>query len=190
MEHLIEQLKIQGVNFSDGLNDEQLSVIEAKYDITFPEKLRRFYKIGVPYSNNPNEFPMWSDFSEENTARIRKWIASPAKWLLHDVKNGFWLDSWGANPSDIDSAVNIVSEMLKKAPKLIPVCNHRFVPALDGVSDPPVISTVGRDTIFYGNCIEDYWANEYLDGVEIGNISVYIPVWSDIIDAIRYNHDS
>ena len=102
MKHLIEQLKIQGVNFSDGLNNGQLSVIEEKYGIVFPEKLRLFYSCGVPYSNDPNEFPMWGDFSEENTASIREWIASPTKWLLNDVKNGFWLNSWGAKPSNIE----------------------------------------------------------------------------------------
>ncbi len=185
MEHLIEQLKIQGVNFSDGLNDEQLSIIEAKYDITFPEKLRWFYSCGVPYSNNPDEFPMWSDFSQENTALIREWIASPAKWLLHDVRNGFWLDSWGAKPSDIDSAVNIVSEMLEKSPKLIPIYNHRFVPALDGIADPPVISTVGRDTIFYGSGLEDYLSCEFLGAKKPKPVSVYIPLWTDIIEVNR-----
>ena len=181
MEHLIERLKIQGVNFSEGLNDEQLSVIEETYDISFPEKLRRFYKIGVPYSDDLNEFPKWNDFSAENIALIREWIASPAKWLLGDVKNGFWIDSWGESPSDDDTAVHIVSELLEKSPKLIPIYNHRFLPKLDGVDDPPVISTVGRDTVFYGNGLDDYFSCEYLGAKEPKPVSIYIPLWSDII---------
>lgn len=183
MNRLIKQLMLHGVSFSDGVNSEKLALIEETYGISFPQALRDFYRIGVPYFDDcrSDEFPRWGDLSAENTARIRAWMASPAKWLLRDVGYGFWLSSWGTRPSDIDAAKRIATEMIGRSPKLIPIYGHRFMPQLDGISDPPVISTVGRDTILYGANLEDYLSHEFLGIETIGKISMDIPMWTEII---------
>jgi hypothetical protein len=49
-------------------------------------------------------------------------------------------------------------------------------------ADPPVISTVGRDTICYGVTLMDYLLSEFCDGgTAFEEMKVpYIPLWSDI----------
>lgn len=76
------------------------------------------------------------------------------------------------------------SRLISGSPKLIPVFGHRYMPLIGGCENPPVISTVGRDTIFYGAALEDYLETEFICR-EYRKINAdalpYIPVWTDII---------
>ena len=75
-------------------------------------------------------------------------------------------------------------ELSSQAPKLIPIYSHRYLPIIDGEDDPPVISVVGSDIIYYGCNLSDYFNREFFGGK--GAISIpmnnRIPFWSDIID--------
>ena len=98
---------------------------------------------------------------------------APYQWLRRDIEKGFWLPSWDGKT---------VEELFENAPKLIPIYSHRYVPVLDH-ADPPVISTVGRDTVCYGVCLEDYLLREFCGGgIAFEEMNVpYIPLWSDIL---------
>ncbi|MBQ2240608.1 MAG: hypothetical protein II319_00545, partial [Clostridia bacterium] len=86
-------------------------------------------------------------------------IEDPINWLKEDVKDGFWLKSWGKRPENEEEALEVFSYVAAKAPKLIPIYSHRYVPVIEGVDDPPVISTVGMDTIVYGANLSEYLQN-------------------------------
>ena len=92
---IINQLRAKGIQFAEGLTKAEIDRIEEIYDIRFPESLRRFYGIGVPFFEDEHEFPRWTDFSEANIEKIKERIQAPIHWLLNDVKGGFWLPSWG-----------------------------------------------------------------------------------------------
>ena len=172
---VIEQMKQAGVHFSVGLTDEEISKIEEIYKISFPQSLRAFYSIALPVCTDKRDFPKWNDFSQENIDFIREQMNLPYQWLKRDIENGFWLPMWGKRSID---------ELLKNAPKLIPIYAHRYMPSIN-ISNPPVLSTVGRDTIWYGFSLQDYLAREFCNErpLEEPFKVAYVPLWSDIIES-------
>ncbi len=72
------------------------------------------------------------------------------------------------------------------SPKLIPVYAHRYMPAIDH-PDPPVISTVGRDTIVYGRNLPEYLEREFTQNDPAADRKdiPFVPVWSDVMGFLR-----
>ena len=70
----------------------------------------------------------------------------------------------------------VTDELTASAPTLLPIYSHRYVPMLENIIDPPVISTVGIDTIMYGKNQFDYLQNEFIKS-QIDPI----PFWNGII---------
>ena len=170
---IIHQMKEAGVCFSSGLTNDTMTKIEEIYEIRFPDSLRAFYQAAFPISVGGTVFPRWNDFSSKNITLIRQQMRAPYQWLKRDIERGFWLSVWGGKT---------VEELLANVPKLIPIYSHRYMPMLDHVN-PPVISTVGRDTACYGVTLEDYLFREFCQGndaFEKADVP-YIPLWSDII---------
>lgn len=167
LKDIIEQMKQKGIWFENGLAREELDRIEARYGIVFPPSLREFYGIALPISAG---FPRWSDESEANVADIRQRIAAPYQWLTCDIESGFRLPSWEGGAADI----------LRGAPTLIPVFGHRYMPAINS-PDPPVLSTVGRDTVWYGADLCDYLEIEFLEKTWHRVIpGQHVPLWNDL----------
>ncbi len=187
MDHITmaNQLKAAGIQFSDGLTEAEIQKIEKIYDIRFPESLRSFYRLGVPFSEDENEFPRWTDVSDANISKIKERIQAPIKQLLFPIKKeDFWLSGWGKRAESTDEAIAQFMEIAMKAPRLIPIYSHRYVPQLDGVDDSPVISAVGRDIIYYGSNLHEYLRHEFLDKWHYTANCMYIPFWSDIIEGM------
>lgn len=180
-----EKMKQSGITFDPGMTEGEFSEAEGIYRFRFPESLREFLSLGIPTSGRDYEFPKWRDFSAENAAYIKQRMQDPFDRLKNDiVKNGFWLPCWGEKPQSPDEAEAGFSRLISGSPKLIPVFGHRYMPLIGGCDNPPVISTVGRDTIFYGAALEDYLETEFICR-EYRKINAdalpYIPVWTDII---------
>ncbi|MBP3388064.1 MAG: hypothetical protein J6L23_05950 [Clostridia bacterium] len=190
MKDLIRSLESVGVKFEKGLCERDFKRIKEIYGITFPEVWKRFYKAGLPVSikkdekklSSPMPFPIWNDYSEENVERIKTKMKKPYEWLKSDVLTSFdsnkpfWLKDWGTLPETKEEAAIRFDELIKTAPVLIPVYSHRYVPMLENIIDPPVISTVGIDTIMYGKNQFDYLQNEFIKP-QIDPI----PFWNGII---------
>ena len=195
MNLIIEQMKQCGVVFEAGLTDSAIGEIEKLYDIQFPQSLRDFYSCALPVSYydpawegfemGREIFPVWNDFSDDNVQMIRQWINRPAEMLLLSVEHGFWRGSWGEKPLDAEKAKEICTSRLADAPKMIPVYLHRHIPQLAGVADPPVISAVGQDIVYYGRNLRDYLVREFLEDnsprQQLQNC-LNVPFWSDIIN--------
>ncbi len=190
---LVELLKEHGVHFAPGLTEEELAKAEEFYGIVFPKVLREFYAVGLPVSTDPPNppptlrwdwFPLWNDFSEESVAMIRRQMEFLLDSVQGDVKNGYWVKAWGERPEAMEERFEICRTVLEQGPKLIPVHVRRYVPQMDGVDDPPVISVYGLDTIYYGADFTDYLYREFLEELphEKKTPAVTIPVWSDIIE--------
>ena len=140
--------------------------IEEIYGIRFPASLADWYSEGVPFSVEKEWlFPDWLNLSEVNVAAIRQLISYPKEWLLRDVKKGMWHSAWGEQPNHPEEAVKKVCELFASMPLLIPVCGHRYMLCHEGNEDPPVISTVGYDTVLYGNNLKEYLKVEFEGGL-------------------------
>lgn len=93
------------------------------------------------------------------------------------VRNG------GEEPENEEDFDNEVKKRLEKAPKLIPIYSHRYMPMLNN-ENPPIISICGTDVIYYGKDLHDFFEVEFgkkeQNSIEFGSINT-IPFWSDIM---------
>lgn len=169
---IIDELRTAGIVFLPGMTEAAIAEIEKVYGFRFPHALRRFYRLGLPTGKG---FPDWSDLSGENIAAIKEWMEAPLRRLRMDRENGFRLPAWEARGFDA---------ALAEAPRLIPIYSHRYLPLTEGMEDPPVLSTVGADTICYSANLEDYLRREFLGGGAPSEpIPVDIPFWGELVDA-------
>ena len=178
----IEELKKKGISFEPGLTDEEVETIQKKYGICFPESLLCFLKEGLPVSDR---FYNWRDFSDENVRKIRRRIDFPIRSVCKDVEmDEIWLSSWGNRPADDEEAACLAEKQLKQATVLIPLYGHRFVPCLDGVENPPVLSVYGGDIIYYGENLHHWLEIEFFgksrDSIRRETLPV-IPGWQELI---------
>lgn len=140
--------------------------IEKTYGIRFPASLVDWYRDGVPFSIDKEWlFPDWLDLSDNNIADIKQRINNPKEWIINDAKKGLWHDYWGEKPNDLDEAIDKLRKLLDSMPSLIPICSHRYMVCLDGNDDPPIISTVGYDTVLYGSNLKEYLKIEFEGGL-------------------------
>ena len=181
---IVDGLKAKGIQFSDNLTEEELCRIETIYDIKFPKSLRCFYSHGIPFAEKDNCFPCWTNYSESNISEIKRRIQLPYDWLLKSVLREFWIPQWGERPKEQNEIMKLFIRISEKAPRLIPIFSHRYMPQLHNIDSPPVISTVGRDTIYYGSDLQDYLYHEFEIGCRCSTSKnlMYIPFWSDIIE--------
>lgn len=81
--------------------------------------------------------------------------------------------------------INKCIEKMQRAPKLIPLYGHRYIPIVTGVDNPPIFSVYQTDVIYYGIDLENYFRNEFLimsrsvlDDARNNNEITIIPFWS------------
>lgn len=184
---IIEQMKEQGIVFQEQVTSAQLDEAEIRYGIRFPEELRSFYELAMPISNG---FVNWLDDSPENVELIQKRLSFPVRGVLTAVElEKIWPSAWGICPPDEEQAVEIAKERMKGAALLIPVYLHRYVPYLEGVVDPPVLSVYGGDIIYYGFSLENWLRIEFCDPSDSfwqeqkkkGVSTPEIPGWQELI---------
>ena len=81
---------------------------------------------------------------------------------MYDVEhNGFWLKEWGKQPPTTQDALVLVTDLLRAAPRLIPVYSHRMMPDEPHAPGNPVFSVHQTDIIHYGFDLADYLRNEF-----------------------------
>ena len=83
-----------------------------------------------------------------------------------------------------EQRVEVVAELYKNAPKIIPVYSHRFIPEMNDDNDPPVLSIHYGDIVYYGRNLQEYLLHEFC-GVDIPKyISEYknVPFWTDMME--------
>lgn len=156
-EESIDLLKEQGVGFESGLTTNEIVEAEKIYDIKFPDSLRSFLMIALPISKG---FYKWRNFDVKNVEYIKSVIKQPINDINDKPEEIYWCDSWGEEPEDENCMKEEVRKQLSKAPKLIPIYSHRYMPMVS-VKNPPILSVHGTDVIYYGKDLEDYYRVEY-----------------------------
>ncbi|MBR6513361.1 MAG: hypothetical protein IKT46_00865 [Clostridia bacterium] len=153
------------VIFDTGLSDVEISRIEEIYAIKLPESLKGLYKIALPVGekNERIPYPNWRDFSPENIEKI--------KGMMY--------------PYEVPSEHSSI-----EYPPLIPIWGHRYLPICE-LADPPVISCVEFDIIWYAKNLSealqmDFLCDPFSVSAKIPHPKQvpYITLWSE---AVEYN---
>lgn len=179
---IISKLEKIGIVFDSKLSDSEIIKIEKLYGIYFPSELKHLFSIALPISDG---FYNWRDTSEDNIKKIKKALESSITGLQSDLDNNdFWCEDWGDKPIDINVAQNILLQHYSKAPILIPIFSHRYIPFVGQFMTSPVFSIYGSDIIYYGENLISYLEVEFgfrkyaeMDTSEL----THIDFWSDIM---------
>lgn len=176
----VELLKKNNIKFEKGLTADEVLQIEKNYDIIFPMSLREFLMTALPVSK---EFYNWRNKDKENIENIKNMLNQPIQYIYDMPKEIYWCEDWGEEPENEEDFKDEVKKRLKKAPKLIPIYSHRYMPMIDN-ENPPIISIHGSDVIYYGEDLQDFFKVEFgekdQNTIKFENINT-VPFWTDIM---------
>ena len=174
-------LEKAGVEFEKGLSESEIKETESKHKFHFPPDLKELLKFLLPISKN---WVNWRNDSEDEIKQRFNWVY---KGIYFDIeRNVFWLQDWGDKPTDLNEAFEIARLNIQKAPKLIPIFSHRYIPERPHLKGNPVFS-VHQTDIIYGDNLEDYFNNEFHfffgGGVaKLNKTARRIKFWTDLLD--------
>lgn len=142
----------RGVEFAPGLSEAELSAAEECVECRFPPDLRSFLRTALPIGG-----ANWPDWRHPDSACIAERLAWPAEGFEFDIRNtSSWWPAWGPRPGDLNQAVAVMRERVREAPKLIPICQHVYIPAEPELPDNPAFSVWQADIIYGGRNLGGY----------------------------------
>ena len=151
-----KQLEKAGVIFDSGLTDEEIAKAETFYHFKLPPDIKEFLMFALPVSNG------WMNWREIESDQIQSMFDWVYEGIYFDIENNvFSLDEWGEKPSDLQEAFSIAKQKINEAPKLIPICGHRYIPESPNETNNPIFSVYQTDIIYYGSNLWNYLENEY-----------------------------
>lgn len=169
-----------------GLTDAEFARIERDFEFEFADDHRAFLAAGLPVNDLAPGRPRspWPDWRDADSGDLRERLAWPVEGVLFDVqRNALWHPSWGQRPADTSEALSTARQHLSRAPKMIPVYGHRYLPAGAGTYGHPVLSIYQTDIIVYGTDLADYINNEFGRWFISADWSPppMVPFWSDFL---------
>lgn len=182
LENCKNKLESAGVVFEPGLSNLELNAVEVCFKFQFPPDLRDFLQFSLPVNNG---FANWRLIDDPKLQGMLDW---PFEGLCFDIENNlFWLPQWGDRPSETQAAFAIAREYVNQAPKLIPICAHRYMPAAPHAIGNPVFSVYQTDIVHYGANLENYLHNEFFSYFSKSAFSLpadirYINFWSELVE--------
>ena len=161
IQNIISKLTEKGIQFDVGLNEVEVSQVEARFSFKFPPDLKSFLQSALPITP---KFVNWrlalkSKAEEDITRQRLNW---PLEGMLFDIEHAnFWVSSWGERPENLKERVLVAKKYFETYPKLIPIYSHRFIPCRPHEIDNPIFSVYQMDIIYYGIDLDHYFANEF-----------------------------
>ena len=160
-------------HWTTGYSASELDAAQERYNLKFPPDL-----IELLLEKRPVHGYDWRGKDERIEAML-KW---PFELLEFDLENNWlWWPEWGDRPANPEDRAAVLRGELAKAPKLIPLISHRFIPEEPCEAGNPVFSMYGEDTIYYGANLAEYFENEFNSRYVIGPTR-RIRFWSDLVD--------
>ena len=156
LEHCHSTLIHAGVAFDPGLTPSEFAAVEDRFRFTFPPDLREFLAFALPRGRG---FPNWRAIEDPALAES---FRTPLEGICFDIEhNAFWPVEWGEKPGDLRVAFDIAAQEVAKAPRLVPIIGHRYIPDRPSVIDNPIFSVHQTDIIYYGGHLQNYLENEF-----------------------------
>jgi len=140
------------VTFDPGLTDDEFASLERDFGLSFADDQRAFLSAGLPVGAG------WPDW--RGRRGLQKQLQLPAAGIVFAVEwREFWVDAWGARPAKPKDAVRSANYHLARAPQLVPVYSHWYLPAAG--AGHPVLSVVRTDVTVAGADLADYIEREF-----------------------------
>jgi hypothetical protein len=158
-----------------GYTQSELDRAQQTFGLTFPSDLTALLRDRRPIAGHD-----WTD-----EAAIRRMLDWPLEGLLFDVeRNGLWWSEWGERPAEPTAREEILRAIVSRAPKLIPLISHRYLPEKPCEQGNPVFSVYQSDVIYYGANLDDYFAREFgrYDDRPWPEHVKHVPFWSDLVE--------
>jgi hypothetical protein len=158
-----------------GYTQAELDTAQEKYGLVFPPDLVALFR--------DRRLLKGYDWRHDDAA-IRDMLAWPLEGLLFDVEhNVLWWPEWGERPLSATAKREVLTAVVAKAPKLIPLFAHRYLPAEPHESGNPVLSVHQSDIIYYGADLADYFDHEFGGNRRpLPDHVKRIRFWSDLIE--------
>jgi hypothetical protein len=172
------QAQMAKKQWTKGYTQSELDRAQQKFGLVFPADLVELLREKRPFGGHD-----WND-----EVAIRQALDWPFEGILFDVEeNQLWWPEWGNRPDTANARKEVLRVVISRAPKLIPLLGHRYLPASPNEVGNPVFSVYQSDIIYYGANLEDYFDREFKGYL----ISPWpkkikrIPFWSDFADGTR-----
>lgn len=158
VEKVITQLRSSGIEVQPGLSDTEFARTEAEFGFVFPPDLRAVLAAGVPVGPG---FPDWR--SGGARLHLRASLDLPIAAISFQIaRNTVWSKSWGLRPAEPEKALRVARNALKRAPLLIPICNHCYIPSNPCLAGNPVFFVDENRIFCCGLDLSDFFQRESL----------------------------
>lgn len=155
---VITHLRTTGVEVQQGLSVAEFARAEAEFGFAFPPDLRAVLSAGLPVGPG---FPDWRASGARQ--HLRATLDLPIAAISFQIaKNTFWSKSWGPRPLDPENAIRVARNALKRAPLLIPLFNHCYIPCNPSLAGNPIFSVDENRISFCGLDLSDFFEREFL----------------------------
>lgn len=126
-----------------GLSETEFARSEAEFGFVFPPDLRAILAAGLPVGPG---FPDWR--SPGARLHLRASLDLPIAAISFQIaRNTVWSKSWGVRPCEPEKALRVARSALKKAPLLIPIFGHCYIPCNPCLAGNPIFY-VDENVIF------------------------------------------
>ncbi|XP_076884740.1 uncharacterized protein LOC143534016 [Bidens hawaiensis] len=154
---VLTHLKNSNVRVQQGLSETEFARAEAEFGFAFPPDLKAVLSSGLPVGPG---FPDWRS-TGSSRQQLRATLDLPiASISLHIARNALWSKSWGVRPTDPEKAIKIARNALKRAPLLVPVFNHCYIPCNPLLAGNPVFYVDENQIFCCGFDLSDFFDRE------------------------------
>jgi hypothetical protein len=183
-----------------GISDTEIETVERKWSVHFPPDYRLFLRtLHAPDRwISRTRFVSQTQTEEVLTPSFFNWnldgealaaaFAWPFEGLRFDLEhNQLWPASWGSRPADLQEQIAEMRRRLERAPRVIPICGHRYLLGEPCRAGNPVLSVYQSDIIVYGADLRRFLLNELsaLLGTQADHSAkvdiAAIPFWGEIM---------
>ncbi|RZC45662.1 hypothetical protein C5167_038607 [Papaver somniferum] len=171
---VISHLRKCEITVLEGLSDSEFAITEAEFGFVFPPDLRAVLSAGLPIGAG---FPNWrASSSSSSRFHLRSLLDLPIAAISFQIgKNSLWPKSWGVKPSDPEKAIRVARNSLKKAPLLIPLFNHCYIPCNPCLAGNPIFFVDENQVYCCGSDLSDFFQRELVvrfdeDSSNTGNL--------------------
>ncbi|KAM7251016.1 hypothetical protein ACFE04_022899 [Oxalis oulophora] len=156
---VITHLRNSGIHVQSGLSDAEFARAEAEFGFAFPPDLRAVLSAGLPIGAG---FPDWRA-TGSTRLHLRASLDLPIAAISFQIaRNEFWSKAWGPRPSDPEKAIRVARNALKRAPLLIPIFNHCYIPCNPTLAGNPIFYVDESRVFCCGLDLCDFYERESL----------------------------